>query len=315
MNDLSNGSACNLCNHNEFQLVGEVPRLERRIVRCKKCGLVFVDPMNESFLTLDFENRQQRELKYHSMRRVAENAGKHDEHVINREETVRTLHFKSRRDKIERYVNSGRLLDVGCGRGFFLLNFVGSHMDFFGVEPRKRISQEAQKRLGEDKVFCGTLKEAKFPDAYFDAVTLINLIEHLPCPRETLEEANRVMKNDGLLLIETPNVASFLPTILMTKWHAFLEPEHHYFFSKDTLTAMLKNTGFRVLRMSRGNKLFSIRYLLYRLSWYNKKIPLYLEKVLDGSGLLEKTVNIPQFDELIIIAKKIGGPARNHKTR
>ncbi len=309
MSDSDKTSVCNLCNHNEFELFAKIPRLERKIVRCKKCGLVFVSPINNSFLTLDFEEGQHREFKYRTMRRDAENAGKHDEQIINREETTRTLHFKSRREKIEKYLNTGRLLDIGCGRGFFLKNFVDTGFDYMGIEPRKRICSEAQNRLGENRVFCGTLKEARLPDAHLDVVTMINLIEHLPFPKETLEEVNRVMKNDGLLLVETPNVANFLPAILMTKWHAFLEPEHHYFFSKGTLTTMLQKTGFEVLRVDRGSKLFSIRYLLYRLSWYNEKIRLCFEKVLDSSNLSERTVKIPQFDELIVIARKVAGLA------
>jgi len=311
MSKLRDRNICNLCNHTGFELFTAIPQLERKIVKCKNCGLVFVNPINRSFVTFDFEDPEEREQKYYRMRLIAEKEGKHDENIINQEQGVRTLHFSRRKEEIESYIKTGRLLDVGCGRGFLLANFVGSDIDYLGVEPRKRISKEAKKRLGEDKIFYGTLKEAKLPDAYFDAVTMINLIEHLPYPRETLEEANRVMKNNGLLFIETPNVGSFLPGILGKRWHAFLEREHHYFFSKDTLTRMLTSTGFRVQKMSRGNKLFSIQYLLYRLSWYNKRVPFYLEKILNSS--LEKTVKVPQVDELIAVAKKVSDLAKKDK--
>jgi 2-polyprenyl-3-methyl-5-hydroxy-6-metoxy-1,4-benzoquinol methylase len=305
MNKLKNRNTCNLCNHNEFELYVTIPKLGRKILKCKNCGLIFVDPLSGSFATFDFENQKHREQKYHQMRLAAEKEGKFDEDMIRCEEAIRTLHFKNRKEEIERYVKSGKLLDIGCGRGFFLTNFVGSNVDYFGIEPRRRISEEAQKRVGENKIFCGTLKEANLPDSHFDIVTMINLIEHLPFPKETLNEVNRIMKNSGLLLIETPNVESMVPKILGKRWHAFLEYEHHYFFSKDTLTRMLKDTGFRVEKMRRGNKLFSIRYLLYRLSWYNRKMSTCMEKILNISNLLEKTVKIPQVDELIVIARKV----------
>ena len=304
MAEYSEIKTCELCNGSEFEPFQEIAKLKRRIVRCRDCGLVFVNPMEKSCLTIDFEDEGKRENKYERMKRIAEEEGKHDEDVITREETVRTLHFRSRKRIIDRYLNGGSLLDIGCGRGFFLANFVGSGVHYLGLEPRRRISEEAGRRVGKDNVFCSTLKEAKLPDESFDAVTMINLIEHLPAPVDTLKEANRVMKDGAVLLIETPNVESFIPEILGRRWHAFLESEHHYFFSKRTLSKMLHHTGFRVLSVRRGDKLFSVPYLLYRMAWYNKRIPIYLEKALGYFNLLKATVRIPQLDELIILATK-----------
>lgn len=305
MSKLEDRNVCNLCNHNEFELFAVIPQLERNIVKCRNCGLVFVNPINGSFVTFDFEDQEEREQKYHRMRLMAEREGKHDENIINQEQDVRTLHFSRRKEEIESYVKTGRLLDIGCGRGFFLLNFARSNFDYMGIEPRKRISKEAKKRVGENKIFCGTLKEANLPDLYFDVVTMINLIEHLSFPRETLEEVNRIMKHNGLLYIETPNMGSFVPRTLGKRWHAFLESEHHFFFSRDTLTKMLARTGFKVKKVKRGNKLFSIRYLLYRLSWYSNKLCLHLEKILERIHTLNRTIRIPQPDELIVIAEKV----------
>jgi 2-polyprenyl-3-methyl-5-hydroxy-6-metoxy-1,4-benzoquinol methylase len=304
VNVLTNTNGCGLCRENEIKFYKAIPQLDRKIVQCRNCGLVFVHPMNGTFVTLDFEALEEREEKYHRMNVEAEREGKHDEDMINEEEETRTLHFNRRKKTIERYVNTGKLLDIGCGRGFFLSNFVDSPFDYVGVEPRRRISNEAEKRVGEDKIICGTLKEAKLPDATFDVVTMINLVEHLSSPRETLEEVNRIMKHNGLVYIETPNLDSLVPKILGKRWHAYLEREHHYFFSKKTLAKMLGATGFRVERTGMGNKLFSIRYLLYRLSWYNARMSLHLERIFEGFRLLDRAVKIPQPDELVFIARK-----------
>lgn len=305
MTDLGERNVCNLCNHSEFELLLVIPQLQRKIVKCKNCNLAVVNSANSSFATVDFEDPQEREQKYRQMRQMAEKKGKHDENIINLEQDVRTLHFNRRKQEIERYVKTGRLLDVGCGRGFFLANFVDSNMDYLGVEPRKRICEEAKKRVGENKMFCGTLKEVNLPDLYFDVVTMINLFEHLSLPKETLEEVNRIMKHNGLLYLETPNLGSFIPRILGKRWHAFLEPEHHFFFSRDTLTEMLARTGFKVKEVKKGNKLFSIRYLLYRLSWYSNKLSVHLERIFERIHALNRTIRIPQPDELIAIAVKV----------
>lgn len=310
MSKLENRNICNLCSHNDFELYIAISRLERSIVKCRNCGLLTIDFINGSFSTFDFEDQEVRQQRYRQMLSTAEEEGKFNEDMIKREEGVRTLHFKNRKEEIERYIKTGRLLDIGCGRGFFLANFLGSNLDYFGIDPRKQISEEAKKRVGENRIFCGTLKEAHFPDSYFDVVTMINLIEHLPNPRENLEEINRVMKKGGLLFIETPNVGSFVARLLGKRWHAFLEREHHYFFTRDTLRKMLMGTGFSIKKIKTGNKLFSIRYLLYRLSWYTKKASFYLNKILDNSNLLNKTIRIPQIDEFIIIAEKVSNLAQ-----
>jgi SAM-dependent methyltransferase len=299
---------CDLCRENEFEPFAEIRQLKRKIVRCRNCGLVFVNPMDKSLLTLDFEDSEERDSKYSRIRKIAENGGRHEEDVIKQEEIVRTLHFGHRRKAIEHCLKPGRLLDIGCGRGFFLATFVGRGVDYFGIEPRRRIWEEAGKRVGEDKIFCGTLKEASLPDSYFGAVTMINLIEHLPCPKETLEEVNRIMKDRGLLYIETPDVGSVAARILGRRWHAFLEPEHHFFFSRDTLATMLNHTGFKVKAVKKGNKLFSIRYALYRLSWYSNALSHHLKRILGRIHILDRTIRIPQPDELIVIAEKVTTP-------
>lgn len=282
-----------------------IPRLERKIVKCTNCSLLTVDSINGSFSTLDFEDEETRQQRFRQMLSAAEEEGKFDEDMIKREESVRTLHFKNRKEEIERHIKTGKLLDIGCGRGFFLVNFINTNIDYLGIEPRKQVCEEAEKRVGKNKIFCNTLKEANFPDSHFDIVTMLNLIEHLPNPKENLKEVNRVIKKGGLLFIETPNADSFFAKILGKRWHAFLEREHHYFFTKITLKRILTDTGFTIKKIRTGNKLFSIRYLLYRLNWYTKTVPFYLNKTLGKTNLLNRTVRIPQIDELIVIAEKV----------
>src|SRR3972149_3298048 len=300
-----NGHVCNLCNHNNFKLYIANPRRDRNIVKCRNCGLLTIDSINGPFSTFDFEDQEMRQQRYDQMVSKAEEEGKFDEKILKLEEGVRTLHFKNRKEEIERHMKTGRLLDIGCCRGFFLANFVESGIDYFGIEPRRQICQEAEDKVGKDRIFCGTLKESNFPDSHFDIVTMINLIEHLPNPRENLIEVNRIMKKGGLLFIETPNAGSIVARLLGKHWHAFLEGEHHYFFTKDTLKRILTDTGFTIRKIRTGNKFFSIRYLLYRLNWYTKALPFYLNKLLSKLNLLDKTIRIPQIDEFMIVANKI----------
>jgi 2-polyprenyl-3-methyl-5-hydroxy-6-metoxy-1,4-benzoquinol methylase len=304
MKDSAHPSMCSLCTCDQFRTLFIIPQLARQILTCAHCGLVFVYPQNNSFLTFDFEDKQEREEKYLGMRIMSESEGTHDEKIVLEEQNIKANHFNHRKKEIEHYAQRGNLLDLGCGRGCFLLNFVNSGFDYLGIEPRKRIASIAKERVGADNIFCGTLKEANLPDSKYDVVTMINLIEHLPSPFDTLREVNRVLKEQGILFIETPNVDSIMCKILRQRWHAFLEREHHYFFSKHTLRKMLAVTGFDVIKTKMSTRLLTIKYLLFRLQWYNSKLPHYVGTLLSESKLLGQAIRIPQFDEFFTVAKK-----------
>ncbi len=77
MNVLTNTNGCGLCRENEIKFYKAIPQLDRKIVQCRNCGLVFVHPMNGTFVTLDFEALEEREEKYHRMNVEAEREGKH----------------------------------------------------------------------------------------------------------------------------------------------------------------------------------------------------------------------------------------------
>ena len=196
------------------------------------------------------------------------------------------------------------MLDVGCARGLFLSNFVNkSSFDFLGIEPRHWICERAAKRLG-NRVFCGTLKEARLPDAHFDVVTMINLIEHLPSPKDALVEVNRIMKQWALLMVETPDAGGFLTLIMGGRWFPFLEAEHNYFFTKATIKDLLSKTGFKVISIESSCKLFTLRYLFYQTTRYNKVLSRFLVKLVELFRISDKKIKFRQPDEMIVFAQK-----------
>lgn len=296
---------CDLCGEERSELRQKIHKLKRQIVKCTKCGLLYVNPQNSQNLTYDFEDREERRSRYQRMRDLA--AKRHSfcdyEDVYTKEEEWRILHFADRADKVRKFCTSGRLLDIGCSRGLLLSNFLTEGFDIYGIEPRDWICAKAIKRLG-NKVFCGTLREANLPDSEFDAVTMINLIEHLHSPKSTLLEVNRVMKSGALLMIETPDAECMFTKIMGRRWHAFLESEHNFFFSKTTITNLLSKTGFKTISIDPAYKLFTLRYLLYQTSWYSKTLSRFLVKVAESLGLSDRLVKFRQPGEMIVLARK-----------
>jgi SAM-dependent methyltransferase len=125
----------------------------------------------------------------------------------------------------------------------------------FGTELSEQAAGAAREEFGLN-VRAITLEDWGFEDKFFDVVTLWHVLEHLPDPRETLREVNRILKDDGLLVVSTPNFDSFQAKVSKEKWFHLDMPRHYYHFSTRTLTQMLGSLDFRVWRQS----LFSLEY-------------------------------------------------------
>jgi 2-polyprenyl-3-methyl-5-hydroxy-6-metoxy-1,4-benzoquinol methylase len=139
-------------------------------------------------------------------------------------------------------MNFGRLLDIGCGLGLFL----EAMKPFFGQVRGVEISDYQVhfcRRLGLN-VLKGLLTELKLPAEYFDAVTMWDVLEHLPNPMEYLREISRILRKDGIIAISTPNFSCLTSRIVKTKWLVLNPHEHLFYFTPKTLKNMLENANF-----------------------------------------------------------------------
>ena len=142
----------------------------------------------------------------------------------------------------------GKMLDLGCGTGWFLAEKRKSGWDIEGVE----ISENAA-RIGREHgvpIFAGAIAEANFPEGSFDYVRANHSFEHIACPNSTLDEIHRVLKADGKLLIGVPNIDSLTARIFRQYWWHLAAPVHAFSYSKDTLSLMLRKHGFDIERVT-----------------------------------------------------------------
>ncbi len=142
-----------------------------------------------------------------------------------------------------------RLLDIGCSSGALLRSAMTHGFDAEGVEPAAQAAEFA-KSTGL-KVFHGYLQEACFPESSFDAVTLMEVIEHLPDPYALLREVWRILKPNGVLIVGTGNGASWTVRLVGARWGYFQVAEHggHIsFFNPLSLAMLARRCGFDVER-------------------------------------------------------------------
>jgi len=140
-----------------------------------------------------------------------------------------------------------RLLDVGCSSGAFLNAAARLGYEAHGVEPAPKAAATAQA-AGLD-VRQGLLQEAGYADDEFDAVTLLEVIEHLQHPGELLQECRRILRPGGIMMIGTGNAASWSMAAMGAKWE-YLDIVKHgghvSFFTPDSLAVLAERNGFSV---------------------------------------------------------------------
>lgn len=143
-----------------------------------------------------------------------------------------------------------RLLDVGCSSGALLLVARDMGFDPEGVEISPEAS-DAARRAGF-RVHTGLLEEAGYADATFDAITLVELLEHLREPRALLAECRRILRPGGVVMATTPNGASWTAAVMGARWDVFSLQGmggHVSFFNPGSLRLLADRAGFEVSRV------------------------------------------------------------------
>jgi SAM-dependent methyltransferase len=143
-------------------------------------------------------------------------------------------------------VKTGRLLDIGCGYGFFLKKMAQDGWQVEGIEVSPPGREYAEKELGL-RIHAEPLEHVSLPTKRFDAVTLFYVIEHVPNPKELLVEAYRILKTGGILLLRWPHSAPVVKAMgpFSKSYDVFHTPYHLYDFNPTNMKQLLRQVGFR----------------------------------------------------------------------
>ena len=240
---------CDLCGLDNTQVIFKkrdkfgIAKDEFNVVRCRGCGLLYINPRpsqeemgkfypetyswketleGDSFLT-KWVRRLEKSYRYHLLR----------------DEVSKVVKFSDR--------SSGRVLDVGCGTGDRLDVFRSKGFETYGVETSDSAGY-AKEHLNLN-VLKGDLASANFPDEFFDLVTLYNVLEHTHSPARVIKEIHRILKKEGLIIIQVPNSNSIQRKIFKKRWAAFDVPRDLYYFGTESLRSLLGKVGFIVTKI------------------------------------------------------------------
>jgi len=220
-----------------------------RHVKCRECHLVYVNPIEKASRI----NGNYSEMKNSDVSIVRAN---------------RLRATKAQVKLIRKYKSNMKLLDVGCGEGFFLFNASKAGYITRGVELSQDAAKYAKREFGLD-VEVGLFEEMQFPENHFDVVTLWVVLEHVPYPLATLKETCRILKPGGMLAVSTPNIGGMLAKILRRRWWE-IRRVHINQFTTGTLMDIVQNAGFKNVSSVCYRESISLLYLSIPMLKYLK---------------------------------------------
>lgn len=312
MTETSASAAGRLVEINRCQICGSDRASTRfddppyRVVRCDDCSMVWVTPR--------FDDEALREVYGEDYWQSESPKTKgYSDYAKDADLYLKT--FRRRHRLVRRYLPQGqaRILDVGCAAGYFLRVMAEKGHEVRGVEVSDAIAARAVEHLGADRVHIGTLDSVPedkqgYARGSFDLVTMWDVIEHVPDPKQLLEEAKAMLRPGGHLILETQNVDSRFATLLGLKWHHFKHQEHIFHFNPGTVRRVLEQAGFEVVKLtsSFGGKYVSFDFIAERAARLNRAASLALRPL---TLLRGANVYLNFHDEMVVVARVRGdGP-------
>lgn len=144
----------------------------------------------------------------------------------------------------------GCLIDVGCGVGHFAHYVAQRGHQVIGIEQSLKAREYVQTKWGLTcfSSFLGENAQAFLKPESVDAITLWHVLEHIDTIPQHFSQFRRLLKPQGVLLVAVPNHTSFDARRYRTKWAAYDVPRHLWHFSPQTMSALAKKEGFRIIK-------------------------------------------------------------------
>ena len=212
---------------------------EFELFQCDHCGLVFTVPRPAPEIIGNYYKSDE----YYSHQQNSKGF------IPKIYERVKSINLRGKVAMATSDMVKGRLLDIGCGVGDFLLQVKKLGWEVMGVEPSEQAANIAQSRLGFTPL--KPIDYEKLPDQSFDVITMWHVLEHVDDLKSQTKELKRLLRPGGRLVIALPNYQSFDCQYYNDKWAAWDVPRHLNHFTQDCLQGILNANDFKYLDTQR----------------------------------------------------------------
>ena len=223
---------CPVCRGDDFSRWGTVEAYD--IYQCSGCGLGLTAPvpapdeleaLNRELYTLDRRIQAYLPRQRYFERRY-------------RRCIAALKHFRA----------EGRLLDVGCNIGLFLKVARDQGYDVTGVELNRECAEFGTRYFGVP-IRSEYLEDAASELGQFDVITLFDVLEHIPDMGAFIGSVKEVLKEEGVLVVQLPNLGSLMASMAGSRWGWLTPPDHVYHFTPGALRLFLEGNGFEVVML------------------------------------------------------------------
>ena len=226
------------------------------VLRCARCGTGYTEPI-PSVKSLS---------RYYATGIYQKSGGRGSRVIDSILNLIGDLHLR----QIARFHAPGKLLDAGCGKGRFLARAARQGWNTLGTDLSASQAAAARARYNMD-VRVGELQDIRLDADSMDVITAWHVLEHLSAPNQLLDEAWRILKPNGLLVIEVPNWASWQSSLGLGDWMQLDVPRHLTHFTPAGIETLLSQHQFRVL---------ALRTLSLQMGWFGM-----LQSILNRFGM------------------------------
>jgi SAM-dependent methyltransferase len=224
-----------------------------RLVGCSDCGFVYLeDPPGYQEFVHEYAwektsraERERRQTTEPVLDFLSQCARHFRRYVLKRNK----LHVL-----VARYIPSGRLLDVGCGKGTQMGRWFDGRYQPFGVEISHALAQAADALFAQNGGRCvhndAVSGLGEYAPDFFDGIIMKSYLEHEVAPREVCHAASRCLKPGGHLVIKVPNYVSINRRVRGRRWCGFRHPDHVNYFTPESLQKLVREAGLEVVRFN-----------------------------------------------------------------
>ncbi|WKK76615.2 class I SAM-dependent methyltransferase [Marivirga salinae] len=283
-------SASNLKNHKVIK-DHSVSQESFNIMICDNCNFQFTNPRpNEEEIA-----------KYYQSDEYISHSDKANSPINFIYKVARKYALASKRKLINSITKDkkGRLLDYGCGTGYFLETMQKNGWKTYGIEPNDSAREIANTKGKVQE----SIEELKLKNKKFDVITLWHVLEHIHNLNETIKILKTILKEKGKIVIAVPNIESYEQKVFEEEWAAYDVPRHLYHFSQDTMNTLMLKHGLKI------KKIYPMKLDSYYVSLLSNKYKFNKNKFLNSfiTGYKSNSyanLNKNNYSSLIYIIKK-----------
>jgi SAM-dependent methyltransferase len=257
-------------------------RLHYRMVRCRNCGLVRSDPVLSAEALADL----------------------YKDSTFDYGDELEGLRatYGAALDRAASYLTRRQgLVDIGCGSGF-VLEVARQHgwTDVHGVEPSGDAIAKATPEIAP-VIVHDMMRAGLFPERSLAAVTLFQVLDHMPDPVGLLRDCREILMPGGVIMAFNHNVTAWSARLLKER-SPIIDVEHTYLYSPGTMRQLFTAAGFDVISVAPVRNTYSISYLT-RLLPLPRRLKQELVPRLRATSLGKRHVTVP-LGNLCLIARR-----------